>query len=383
MLLLASGLAAAGGVLWGFGILGKRLGVHRSPNGQKQVRAALTIFVYVLTTCAAPLVDFAATDRALLADTLGDPRWRRRVPVIVGCGVVSGLGGLLGTVAFAWSAGVNSALISMVENGTYTVSGAVLIAAFFGERPAPAGYLAAALIVGGILLAQTTSSHRPAGVKQAEADLACAPSFSDSDAGSSEEGGSSSEHGMVDSGEDARTGRRGATCREDDSSAESSAVAPAASRRRVVLVAVAAGACWGCGPLGKKWGVDGAPESHRHVWTTCTYLLYISTTTVVPLARLLCADAASRSAAIGDPKFLCLLAGTVCCGLLSGLGGLVSTLAFAESQGHGAIVSVVENGVYTVAGALMITVLFRERLTRRQALAAGLVVAGLLISAAR
>ena len=35
--------------------------------------------------------------------------------------------GLLGTIAFAWAAGSSSGLISMIENGTYTMMSATWI----------------------------------------------------------------------------------------------------------------------------------------------------------------------------------------------------------------------------------------------------------------
>eukprot|EP00405_Crypthecodinium_cohnii_P054342 CAMPEP_0206614730 /NCGR_PEP_ID=MMETSP0325_2-20121206/57607_1 /ASSEMBLY_ACC=CAM_ASM_000347 /TAXON_ID=2866 /ORGANISM="Crypthecodinium cohnii, Strain Seligo" /LENGTH=58 /DNA_ID=CAMNT_0054135365 /DNA_START=96 /DNA_END=272 /DNA_ORIENTATION=- len=56
-------------------------------------------------------------------------------------------------------------------------------------------------------------------------------------------------------------------------------------------------------------------------------------------------------------------------------------MAFAMSGGYGALVSIVENGTYTIAGAAMIAILFKEWFSRLQAISAGLVVLGLVTSA--
>lgn len=365
VLFYATCLAGIGGILWACGVLGKRLGVHGSPNAEKAVRASCTIFVYTLTTVIAPLVDFCFTEKRLIDETFHDPEFVGRILGIVFCGVISGLGGLLGTIAFAWSAGINSALISMVENGMYTISGAILISVCFKERPALMGYIAASLILGGILLAQTTSI-RTKKVKEIPSSVPCsAPESEDTD-------GSGTTPNPIDDGSES-----------DDSGNSHSQVAPSTHRRRAVLLAIIAGICWGFGPLGKKYGVTNAPADRKHVWTTCSYLIYISTTTWIPLANIISSNRELRSAALQDRQFLYLLAGVFGCGLLAGLGGLVSTLAFAHAGNHAALISVVENGVYTVGGAFLITVMFKEWPTTRQLVAAFFVVAGLVISALR
>mmetsp|Transcript_61605 Transcript_61605/g.199478 ORF Transcript_61605/g.199478 Transcript_61605/m.199478 type:complete len:388 (+) Transcript_61605:67-1230(+) len=385
-MLIATALAGLGGFLWGFGILGKRLGVQGAQNHEKNIRATYTIFVYTLTTLIAPLIDFASTDRSLIKDTFTDEQWVRRIPVIIVCGLISGLGGVLGTIAFAWSAGVSSALISMVENGMYTISGAVLIALQFREHPSPFQYLSAALIVGGILVAQISTGRPKRPLKQGSDELDSNSSGSDRSNPDTIGSGESDESRESSSGSDANAepvaiaGRN----RMDSlsSNASDSSIAPTLLRKRAVIFAVLAGTCWGFGPVGKKYGVADAPDEVKHVRTTCTYLVYISATVWVPILKLLCSNRELRSSAIKDRGFQWLLAGTMCCGIVSGLGGLISTLAFAHSGGEGALVSVIENGVYTVSGALMITVLFKEIPTKRQIASACLVVVGLLVSAA-
>lgn len=388
-MLIAASLAALGGVLWGFGILGKRLGVQGSTNENKNIRATFTIFVYTLTTLIAPLADFATTDRALIAETFGRKDWVWRIPGILGCGAISGLGGVLGTIAFAWSTGVNSALISMVENGTYTMSGAVLIAIFFRELPRSWSYLAGALIMIGILLANSTSSRRKggdtdsAGSEASDNEFCCPEADCDEseEDRSADEDGSTSAASNLSPEEAASSAAPVPALNRFSSDLPESQVAPTPLRRRAIVFAILAGVCWGFGPVGKKYGVNHVPEGRKHVWTTCTYLVYMASTTWVPLVKLIFTPSDQRREALQDRNFRWLLLGTMGCGLLSGLGGLISTFAFAQGGDRGPIISMIENGIYTMFGALLITVIFKEWPTKRQMLSAAFVLAGLVVSA--
>jgi len=296
-----------------------------------------------------------------ISATFSSPIWRARIPGIILCGVISGLGGLVGTIAFAYSAGSNySGLISMIENGIYTVAGAVLIAVYYAEHPGWASYLGAAFIVVGVVLAQMTSGEP---VKTNAINNSSA----------------SNDDRDTDEAEDSDNTDSSAS-EEADSDAEDSVVAPTRLRKTAVVLAVVAGVCWGFGPIGKKYGVHEAPKREEHAWTTCTYFIYISTTVVVPVARTLML-LPSVAKECQDRKFRCNLLGTLVCGVISGCGGLLSTLAFAKAhKSEGAIVSMVENGVYTVFGALLIVFAFKERPSIQQGLAALCVLAGILVA---
>ncbi|CAE7224562.1 unnamed protein product, partial [Symbiodinium necroappetens] len=345
-------LAAAGGFLWAFGILGKRLGVEGASNATKAVRAAITIFVYTLTTVVSPSVDLFRMGSEGWSRTWSNPDWNHRLPWIFGCGLISGAGGLLGTVAFAWSAGSSSALISMIENGTYTMSSALIIALYFREHLKPQTYIGFVFILAGVVLAQRSSRQRE------PVPLCDDTEESESDPEMMEK--------KVDGGMES----------EDDNST----VAPSSLRMRAVFLSVAAGTCWGFGPLGKKIGVHGSSDAEQHEWTTCTYFVYMVATTVVPLGRVLASDSGSRRMVLRDRRFRYLLLGTMFCGLISGCGGLISTFAFSlEGYFSGALIATVENGVYTVFGALLIAVLFEEELGTQQLLSACSVVLAILI----
>lgn len=373
MSLFAVGLAGFGGLLWGFGVLGKRLGVQGAEDKEKGVRATCTIFLYSLVSIIPSVIDALTSDRQLLMETFADSRWSHRVPGIFCCGIISGCGGLLGTLALAWSAGSSSALISVLENGMYTVAGAALIAVYFQEHPMPLQYFAAVLILSGIVCAQTGGGS-PAAEEDAAAEAAAAEDEMVLGPAAAEE-------------EDER--RRGSITPAASASSSEAAgqlpkveEAPAVSRNLAVALAVVAGLCWGFGPFGKKYGVSGAPDGSAHSWTTCTYVVYMSATVVFPVLRLLLGfTREQRRAALGNPAFRRLLLGACCCALVAGLGGLMSTLAFARSKDEGALISVIENGVYTVSGALMIATCFGEWPKRQHLLSAALVVSGLCLSA--
>eukprot|EP00930_Biecheleria_cincta_P091003 TRINITY_DN80487_c0_g1_i1.p1 TRINITY_DN80487_c0_g1~~TRINITY_DN80487_c0_g1_i1.p1 ORF type:complete len:375 (-),score=53.30 TRINITY_DN80487_c0_g1_i1:70-1194(-) len=363
-------LAATGGVLWAFGILGKRLGVEGAPTESKQLRASLTILVYVGTTIIIPAADFIWVGFDDVSQLFRDETWAPRIPLIVVCGVVSGLGGLLGTLAFAYAAGTNSALISMVENGVYTVSGALYIAVYFHEMPAPLSWVGCVLIMIGVLLAQASSGKKP--VREAD-DEAEQSSQSDSDTAAEEET-AETDNGNSDTGD---------MFESDPGTFDGTGTTPAPVRLRktAVILAVSAGACWGMGSFGKKYGVADAPEDKKSVWTVCTYFIYMVSTIIVPLVRVAMIGPSETIKTLHDRTFRCLLLGVLICGLISGGGGLISTAAFAAAKkGSGSIVSVVENGVYTVLGALLIVIAFKEKPTVQQGLAAVFVVGGIVLS---
>lgn len=322
--------------------------------------------VYIATTMIVPAGDFILLGADEISDVFSNETWTSRIPLILTCGVISGLGGLLGTLAFAYAAGVNSALISMVENGVYTVAGALYIAVYFHDTPAPLSWVGASLILIGVILSQVTSGKKP--VKEADDD---AEQSSESEADVPENPDETADSdAMHDSSES-----------DAKEFAKADTIAPTRLRKRTVVLAVLAGACWGLGSFGKKYGVANAPEGKKEAWTACTYFIYIVSTVIIPVIRVAMIGPSQTIETLKDRTFRCLLVGVLVCGLISGAGGLISTAAFAESKkGTGSIVSVVENGVYTVLGALLIVLAFKERPTVQQGLAAFLVLAGIVLS---
>lgn len=386
-------LAASGGFLWAFGVLGKRLGVEGATNANRGVRAALTIFVYTLTTAITPLFNVWRLGSEGWHRTWNNPEWSSRLPLLIICGVVSGIGGLLGTIAFAWAAGSSSGLISMIENGTYTMMSAIIIAIYFQEHPKTQAYFGFALIMLGVVLAQKSSTQRmevqQEETSDGESSVASAAAAAASVANRSR--ASSNGSGAIELGErkaerigmgDCESLERSDTRMETSSSdCDDSFVAPTRFRVQAVALAVVAGTCWGFGPLGKKIGVHGSTDDQKAEWAACTYFAYMLSTTVVPLLRVICSDATERRESLSDASFRWLLLGTVVCGIISGCGGMLSTFAFAqENEGYsGALISTVENGIYTVFGAVLITVLFKESLSKQQMISAACVTLAIVI----
>eukprot|EP00435_Cladocopium_sp_Y103_P032950 s1087_g8.t1 len=393
-------LAGSGGFLWAFGVLGKRLGVEGATNANRGVRAAITIFVYTLTTAITPLVNVWRLGSEGWHRTWNNPEWSSRLPLLIICGVVSGIGGLLGTIAFAWAAGSSSGLISMIENGTYTMMSAIIIAIYFQEHPKTQAYFGFVLIMLGVVLAQKSSTQRMEVQQEETSDGES--SVTSGAAGSAERGAaaasvsnrsraSSNSSVAIELGErkaerigigDCESLERPDTRMETSSSdCDDSMVAPTRFRVQAVALAVVAGTCWGFGPLGKKIGVHGSTDDQKAEWTACTYFVYMLSTTVVPLLRVICSDATERRESLQDSSFRWLLLGTVVCGIISGCGGMLSTFAFAqENEGYsGALISTVENGIYTVFGAVLITVLFKESLSKQQMISAACVTLAIVI----
>eukprot|EP00434_Breviolum_minutum_P000495 symbB.v1.2.000429.t1/scaffold32.1/size405148/2 len=384
-------IAASGGFLWAFGVLGKRVGVEGATNANRGVRAAITIFVYTLTTAITPLFNVWRLGLEGWQRTWNTPEWSSRLPLLMICGVISGIGGLLGTIAFAWAAGSSSGLISMIENGTYTMMSAILIALYFHEHPKTQAYIGFVLIMLGVVLAQKSSTQRMEHVRQDESDNEAEAEASESSGpvtashGSNglDNSGSAADNVSIQMSERSKEDgvskqsvsiavsaelQRTSSMATSSSDCDDSMVAPTRFRFKAVALAVVAGTCWGFGPLGKKIGVHGSSKDQKEEWAACTYFVYMLSTCVVPLLRVMLSDATERRESLKDKSFRWLLLGTMLCGIISGVGGMLSTYAFAqENEGYsGALISTVENGIYTVFGAVLITVVFKERLSGQQ-----------------
>ena len=110
--------------------------------------------------------------------------------------------------------------------------------------------------------------------------------------------------------------------------------------------------------LSLDFHVDGNPSlsCFQNPWSPRfslqgTYFVYMLSTTVVPLLRVLCSDATERRASLQDGAFRWFLCGTVVCGIVSGCGGMLSTFAFAqENKGYSGALKLGEVGLYFVGG---------------------------------
>lgn len=360
--------AAVGGFLWGFGALGKRVGVEGASDDVKQIRAACTIFIYSLSAFILPLLNFGITfwkDPSAVRGTFGNREWSQRIPFIMISGGFNGLGGLLGTIAFALSANENSALISIVENGTYTVVGALLLALYRRAIPSALSFVSATLIIAGIIFPQGAGEKVRRRLSSVTRKL---PFEQKTFAGDSQ----ILESELTSNSASQEDARDIVTCPPQNQSTQ--------RKLATIFLAVGAGACWGVGPLGKMYGVDGAPDGSKLLWSTCTYLVYLGAIMLAPMLKLLFADPMLRRATFNDRQFWWLMAKTILCGLLASIGGILATFAFSLDDQGSALVSVIENGMYTISSALLILVAFKERPTPCDIFSSLLVVIGVVIA---
>eukprot|EP00929_Paragymnodinium_shiwhaense_P027990 TRINITY_DN16306_c0_g1_i2.p1 TRINITY_DN16306_c0_g1~~TRINITY_DN16306_c0_g1_i2.p1 ORF type:complete len:362 (-),score=14.40 TRINITY_DN16306_c0_g1_i2:210-1235(-) len=271
-------LAATAGCLWGFGILGRRIGVQGAPDHLKPVCSVCTTLVFYCSVVTFPILNLFFADLDPVSATLQDPAWLRRVPVIAACGLVSCCGSLLSTLALAWSANVNSALIAMIDSGVYTVCSPLFVAIVFGvdagPQEQPWQYVSGVLVLLGVALAQMTS-------KKTKADevFAARGSFHDEDSDHEDEDESPPKKGALAlNGLDAEALFSPAKTHESeeefsgsDTSSDSDIIEAPAGLQWAAAMAAGAGVCWATGPVAKKYGVVEAPEGHHSARVTCTY----------------------------------------------------------------------------------------------------------------
>jgi len=339
--------AGVGGVLWGFGPFGKRYGVAAATAENKVAISAVTYLAYAAGTFVFPAGQFLSIPSHKRSAIFSDDEWRSRLPGIVAAGICCGCGGPCATYALALAGRSASCLISMVTNGIYSVIAALLIVHFFNERPGFLQYLSAVLILAGVLMME---AGKTAAKKDEDSELA--------DERASE-----------------RSSRTwyGAT-REWYSRATTTGPS--------VLYAVLAGVLWGAGPLGKRYGAGGAEEGMRAVRSGCTFFVY-TVATFVPVSAYFAYRWLAGELGAPDEAWLRRSPLVVLCGMLSGLGGVLATYAFALADpNESALLSMVENGVYTACGALLIGLVYQERLTAMQTGAGVLMCLGVVCASA-
>mmetsp|Transcript_64579 Transcript_64579/g.154305 ORF Transcript_64579/g.154305 Transcript_64579/m.154305 type:complete len:375 (+) Transcript_64579:88-1212(+) len=149
---LALTLSVIAGLLWGFGALAKTFGVRGAQNDLKATWSILTIISLYMCNLMAALVGLWKMGLRRILQSFDDTKWPVRVGGVILCGFASGLGGLYCTYAFTQADKHEGALIAMLENGVYTVVGALMIALVFRERPSMMQYLSAVFVLAGILL---------------------------------------------------------------------------------------------------------------------------------------------------------------------------------------------------------------------------------------
>jgi len=149
---LFAGLA---GILWALGILGKRYSVARGPHETARARATLTYALYTLfgTIPALLFLSYEFFNGRLLRGGPGNDWLSHRAPLVLAGALVSGLGGCIVTYALAVAAADEAALVTLIADGVYTVTGAAFVAIAFNEKLEPTQWLGAACIALAVALA--------------------------------------------------------------------------------------------------------------------------------------------------------------------------------------------------------------------------------------
>eukprot|EP00931_Biecheleriopsis_adriatica_P017907 TRINITY_DN12692_c0_g1_i1.p1 TRINITY_DN12692_c0_g1~~TRINITY_DN12692_c0_g1_i1.p1 ORF type:complete len:372 (-),score=52.58 TRINITY_DN12692_c0_g1_i1:64-1179(-) len=131
----AFAVAVASGVLWAFGILGKRHSAKMVPKGLEKQGSAITFVIYQTVALPVPALYLCLLSASGTMSGEGLRSWfKMRAPQVYLCGLISGVGGAIVIYALTLTAD-SAALISLVADSLYTVSSTLIIAVLYGERP--------------------------------------------------------------------------------------------------------------------------------------------------------------------------------------------------------------------------------------------------------
>lgn len=345
--------AGIGGVMWGFGPFGKRYGVAQAAAENRATLSTCTYMIYALGTFIFPVADFIATPADERGRTFGDEAWRDRLPVIVACGVASGCGGICATYALALAGRNASCLISMVANGIYSTVAALLIMEVFNEQPGALQWISAVLLLLGVLMMEAGA---PKPKKDEDAELS--------------EDAQESWYGAA-----GEWCARASTAWNDENAFNTHVLA--------LFYAVLAGVLWGLGPLGKRYGAGGAEEGMRAARAACTFFVYNVASLIPVLALMAQAFLAGKLQSPLGQSWWWRAPVVLICGIISGFGGVMATYAFAlAGDNDSSLLAMVENGVYTAVGALLIGIIYQEKLTSPQIAAAVVMVVAVCCASA-
>lgn len=333
-------LAVFGGVLWALGLLGRRYSLEGAATGSnKRLWSAFSALVFTMGTTVLPAIQLATSKGVPAAAQ--DPGWLSRLPVVMAAGVASGAGGVLGTYALSRAGrSSSSALVTIVQNGVSTVAAPLLITVEFGEAATFKRWLGIASVCLGVPLMD--------------------PGFASMQSRARDRGG------------DKEANYGSATAPKSAWQASSSCVA----------LAVIAGLLWSVASVARRYGVRGSPPSLLTIQATMTHVAIASCSCMPPAVSLACDDVGTIIAALRDAAFRRRMLVFLASAILSGVGGWLITLGLAVTGPNGgAAVMTIANGVYTVAGAIFIALVYQERAEPLQWLGVALIVAGVMAAA--
>lgn len=301
---------------------------------QKMTITVFTFFFYGLGTLVCPAVKFCTASKMAREDVLTDSEWHRRVLVVMLCGILAGLGGIATTHSVATAAQGTSAVIAVIQAGTMSVVGAVLIMVFCHEHLTWGHSISMLMVSVGIVISEWA---RPRKAKCGARGMALSP----------EQPRADRSHGNV----------------------------------HAPLEAALGGFLWGFGTFGKRYGVAGNVGDSLEVYSVCTYFVFICGTLlpVTMLTAYMAATGSFRSVV----SFTGRTAFAMSCGIVSGIGGAVGTYAFAiADDNQGSVVAAIENGMYSVAAGILIMGVYSERPSPAQLASISLIVLAVVVGQA-
>lgn len=332
--------AVIGGFLWGFGPLGKKVGCDvwveqgKLLASHKMTITVFTFFFYGLGTLVCPAVKLCMAFKLVRQDVFTDSEWRGKMLVVILCGICAGFGGIFTTHSVATAAPGTSSLIAVIQAGTMSVVGAVLIIVLCHEHPTWKHCVSVLMVSAGIVLSEWARPRKS----------------------------SVGARGMPFSPEQPQAYRT-------------------RSGSRAPLQAALGGFLWGCGVFGKRYGVVGVHGESVEIFSVCTYFLFIcgSLLPVTILTAYLAATGSFRKVV----SFTGKTAFAMSCGIVTGIGGVVATYALAiADDNQGSVVSAIENGMYSVAAGMLIMGVYSERPSPAQLASISLIVVAVVVGQA-
>eukprot|EP00928_Gymnodinium_smaydae_P042419 TRINITY_DN2856_c0_g1_i1.p1 TRINITY_DN2856_c0_g1~~TRINITY_DN2856_c0_g1_i1.p1 ORF type:complete len:383 (+),score=35.29 TRINITY_DN2856_c0_g1_i1:51-1151(+) len=350
--------AALGGCCWGVGSLARKIGVATVKDNEWLAWSCLTSLTQATGTIVFPLLSLAYVDGASRDIVWHDGKWSASIPCLIFGATCSAVAGVVSIYAFTCASCNYNCLVATIESGCYSVISTLLIVMVLGEEMTLYTSLAGCFMAVGMVLMYTS----PTLDSEAIMTKASALPRSEVDVASDT---STQHYGSVGSG------------KRTDATLES----PNSSNVKAFMFALLAAFLWSIGVVTKRHSALLVPVGYQQAGTAVTYGVYNiagAPIQIVFVGSVWMSSNVKLSDVISWLRTRGLLVLTL--GVVSGIGGVLSTYALTYKNASGVVLSLTIDGMYVMFGSLLLAAVYLERPSVLQMIGCVVIFVGVLVS---
>eukprot|EP00928_Gymnodinium_smaydae_P042422 TRINITY_DN2856_c0_g2_i1.p1 TRINITY_DN2856_c0_g2~~TRINITY_DN2856_c0_g2_i1.p1 ORF type:complete len:389 (+),score=30.93 TRINITY_DN2856_c0_g2_i1:64-1167(+) len=351
--------AALGGCCWGVGPLAKKIGIATVKDKEWLAWSCFTSLTYATGSIVLPLMSVAYVDTASRNMVWHDEKWRGSIPWLIVGAVCSAIAGAVSVYAFTCASPNYNCLVATIESGCYSVISTLFIVLLLGEAltfyVCLAGFF---MVVGMVLMHVSPTTHTSDAIEMKDS---ATPSTEADVAGDK----GTENYGSVDSG------------KRTDASSESHD----ASNVKAFMFALLAAFLWSIGIVAKRRSALLIPTGYKEAGAAVTYGVY--QIAGAPVQIMLAGGVWMRSNVAHSDVISWLRARALLVltlGLVSGIGGVLSTYALTYKNANGVLLSLTVDGMYVMFGSLLLAAVYLERPSVLQTAGCIVILVGVLVS---